>query len=169
MSRLLSHWEKSQTNCSDIFIIYIASHFAFWYDMAHKTPKLLKMPAHPCARTVAVFYFPIIFPTVQKHKNNRRIRRYGFKAPALWQSEPANRPTICKKNAKHWMCSHTFTFAGHFSCRKNDANELARGLYPLTPVNAKPKPIPLRKSELFCPKSNMPETANLKGSGIHER
>jgi hypothetical protein len=66
-------------------------------------------------------------------------------------------------------CVPTHSHLHHFSCRKNDANELARGLYPLTPVNTKPKPIPLRKSELFCPKSNMPETANLKGSGIHER
>ena len=50
----------------------------------------MKTPVHPCARTVAVFYFPFIPP---QYKSIRTIAGYGVmgsKPPALWQSEPAS-------------------------------------------------------------------------------
>lgn len=98
--------------------------------MAHKTPKLLKIPVHPCARTVAVFYFSVIFP---QYKSIKAIAGYGVmgsKPPALWQSEPANRKRFARRIPSIGCVPthpHLLTI---FPSGKMAANKLARGYAP---------------------------------------
>ena len=68
--------------------------------MAHKTPKLLTIPVHQCARTVAVFYFLFDIPTVQKQKTIAGYGVMGSKMTPRREPEPANLHEICKKNTQ---------------------------------------------------------------------
>ena len=65
--------------------------------MAHKTPKLLKLPVHPCARTVAVFLFSNTLHGTKSIKTCAGYGVMGSKPPALWQSEPANRLRFARR------------------------------------------------------------------------
>ena len=58
--------------------------------MAHKTPKLLKIPALSVRPYCGSFLFSLYSP---QYKSIKAIAGYGVmgsKPPALWQSEPAN-------------------------------------------------------------------------------
>ena len=115
-----------------------------------QTPKLLKIPVHPCARTVAVFIFPLYSP---QYKSIKAIAGYGImgsKPPALWQSEPANRNRFARRIPSIGCVMthpHLLTI---FPLGKMTANELARGYSPCPPLMQNLHQLSSLKQKQFC-------------------
>jgi len=98
--------------------------------MAHKTPKLLKIPALSVRPYCGSFLFSLYSP---QYKSIKAIAGYGVmgsKPPALWQSEPANRNRFARRIPSIGCVPthpHLLTI---FPAGKMAANELARGYAP---------------------------------------